>query len=57
MYYRALEKCKIQSLARSSGNFDRKVLTIFDRTVFSDASLKGWEGTDKVTELEVEGIA
>ena len=24
MYYRELEKCKVQSLARSGGNFDRK---------------------------------
>ena len=24
MYYRKLEKCKVQSLARSGGNFDRK---------------------------------
>ena len=24
MYYRGLEKCKVQSLARSGGNFDRK---------------------------------
>ena len=24
MYYRELEKCKAQSLARSGGNFDRK---------------------------------
>ena len=25
MYYRELEKCKVQSLARSGGNCDRKV--------------------------------
>ena len=24
MYYRGLEKCKVKSLARSAGNFDRK---------------------------------
>ena len=24
MYYRELEKCKLQSLASSGGNFDRK---------------------------------
>ena len=27
MYYRELEKCKAQSLARSSGNFDRKLIS------------------------------
>ena len=74
MYYRKLEKCKVQSPARSGGNFDRKAyiledaanelelwirnifgaflpikLPLFDLTIFSDASLEGWGGTDQVT--------
>ena len=74
MYYRELEKCKVQSLARSGGNFDRKdyiseeaadelqswITNIFDAfapikfppfdlTIFSDASLECWGGTDQVT--------
>ena len=76
MYYRELEKCKVQSLARSGGNFDRKAYISeeaadelqwwirnifdafapikfppFDLTIFSDASLEGWGGTDQVTEI------
>ena len=76
MYYRELEKCKVQSLARSSGNFDRKAciseeaanelkwwirnifdafahikLPSFDLAIFSDASLEGWGGTDRATEI------
>ena len=68
MYYRKLEKCKVQSLARSGANFDRNAyiseeaadelqwwirnkLPPFDLTIFSDASLEGWEGTDQVTEI------
>ena len=76
MYYRELEKCKVQSVARSGGNFDRKAyisdeaadklqwwirnifdafapnkLPPFDLTIFSDASLEGWGGTDQVTEI------
>ena len=72
MYYRELEKCKVQSLAR----FDRKrfiseeaanelkwwirnifyafapiKLQPFDLTIFSDASLEGWGGTDQVTKI------
>ena len=74
MYYRELANCKVQSLARSGGNFDRKAyisedaanevkwwkrnifndftpikLPLFDLTVSSDASLKGWGGTNQVT--------
>ena len=71
MYYKELEKCKVQSLARSGGNFNRKAyiseeaacirnifdafvhikLPPFDLTIFSDASLECWEGTDQVTEI------
>ena len=76
MYYRELEKCKVKSLARSGGNFDRKAYISeeaanelkwsirnffillhplnpppFDLTIFSDASLEGWGGTDQVTEI------
>ena len=76
MYQRELEKCKVQSLARSGGNFDRKAynsqeaanelkwwirnifyaftpikLPLFDLTIFSDASLEGWGGTDQETEI------
>ena len=75
MYYRELEKCKVQSLARSGGNFDRRAFISeeagdelqwwirnifdgfapinfppFDVTIFSDASLEGWAGTDQLTE-------
>ena len=76
MYYRELEKCKAQSLARFGGSFDRKAyiseeaanklkwwirnifdafapikLSPFDVTIFSDASLEGWGGTDQETEI------
>ena len=76
MYYKELEKCEVQSLARSGGNFDRKAyiseeavnelkwyirnifdafapikLPPFDLTISSDASLEGWEGTDRVTKI------
>ena len=76
MYYRELEKCKVQSLARSGGSFSRIAyiseeaadelqwwiknifdafapikLPAFDLTIFSDASLEGWGGTDQVTEI------
>ena len=76
MYSRKLEKCKVQSLATSGGNFDRKAyiseeaanelkwwirnifdafasikIPPFDLTIFSDAILEGWGGTDQVTEI------
>ena len=71
MYYMEFEECKVQSLARSGSNFDKKPyiskeaahelkwwirnifdafspikLLPFDLTIFFDASLEGWGGTD-----------
>ena len=79
IYYRELEKCKVQSLARSGGNFDQNAyisekaanelkwwitnifdvsapikLPPFDLTIFSDASLESWGGTDQVTEIGIK---